>query len=194
MIYTFPRSGPNRLAPPVPGGVLCGAYPVAWRGNPPEPVDHRAIDFCAPKGTPIIAILPGVVVTKTTTEHGGNNFIISHGSFVTYYAHCDRIFKEIGDRVQKFEIVATVGQTGVTSQGYTPDPHLHMQVMATASFSSEHYDPVAFLDGLGVQKRGLNFYWKDGYPKGLSPILALGIGALAVVGGVFVWTKVRTKV
>jgi murein DD-endopeptidase MepM/ murein hydrolase activator NlpD len=191
VIYSFARSGLNRLAPPVPGATLCGLYPSAWRGG--SLVPHPGIDLCAPKGTPIIAVLPGTVVAKTTTEHGGNNFTISHGAFVTYYAHCNRIFKEIGDKVGKFEVVAEVGQTGVNSDGNPIDPHCHFQVMATKAFSSEHYDPVALLDSLGIVKQGLTFYWKSGYPGGLGPFAGMLIGVLVVVGGVFAWTHIRAK-
>lgn len=190
-IYTFPYAGTARSAPPVPGGKLCGMYPYAWRRG--ALVSHRGVDFCAPKGTPIIVPLAGVVTRKTVTTHGGRNVTVRHDGFVTYYAHADEIFVEVGQRVRQFEIIATVGQTGVTSAGLAIDPHLHFQVQAEEDFSSTHYDPVAFLDALGVQKVGLSFFWKDGFPKRPRPsgMLAAVLGAGAVVGSVWLVQEMR---
>ena len=192
-IYSFPSVGPNRLGPPVPGGKMCGMYPMAWRHG--ELVPHSGIDLCAPKGTPIIVPLPGVVTRRTVTEHGGNNVTVRHDGFVTYYAHCDEILVNVGQKVRQHEVIATVGQTGVTSAGVRITPHLHWQVQASEEFSSEHYDPVALLDTLGVRKEGLLFYWKDGYPKvpmrWLPSLLAVALGAGAVVGSVWIAREVR---
>ena len=180
--------GPNRLAPPVPGGEMCGMYPQAWRLG--QLVSHKGVDFCAPKGTPIIVPLPGVVTRRTVTEHGGNNVTVRHNGFVTYYAHADEIFVNVGQKVRRHEVIATVGNSGTTSSGFTMTPHLHLQVMASEDFSSEHYDPVAFLDALGVRKDGISFYWKDGYPKvptsAFPPWLAVALGAGLVVGSIWI--------
>jgi murein DD-endopeptidase MepM/ murein hydrolase activator NlpD len=156
-------------------------------------VPHKAVDLCAPRGTPIIAPLSGEVTRRGVSEHGGNNFMIRHGSgLVTYYAHADEVYVSVGQRVRQHEIVATVGSSGVTSLGRSMDPHLHLQVQASEDFSSEHYDPVAFLDALGIRKDGLLFYWKDGYPRsaGISPLLAFALGAGAVVGSVWLVREV----
>lgn len=184
-VYNFPTSGPNRLAPPVLGGEMCGLYPMAWRGGQLRP--HSGIDLCAPRGTPIIMPLPGVVTRKTRTDHGGNNFTVRHdGGFVTYYAHCDDILVDVDQPVRQFEIAATVGQTGVNTYGNAVDPHLHWQVQATEDFSSTHYSPEALLDTIGIYRQGLVYYWKEGFPqRPPSTVRAAGafvVGAAVVVG------------
>jgi len=195
------------FAPPVPGGVICQQYKPPWN------VRHAAIDWCAPVGTPIIAVLPGVVVSVAQTPHGGNNLIIRHDNGLhTYYAHCDRILVREGERVKKLQQIATVGATGSPNPGTTfIDPHLHMQVQAEKSFHSEHYNPLDFLDKLGIEARDVSvpagwlesplartrvMFWKDGYaPKsGLraksGPALTLlGVGLLV---GAFFWLKGRS--
>jgi murein DD-endopeptidase MepM/ murein hydrolase activator NlpD len=162
-----------------------------------------------------LAVLPGVVVSVANTPHGGNNFIIRHDNGLhTYYAHCDQIFVREGERVKRLQQIATVGATGSPNPGTTfIDPHLHMQVQAKQSFQSEHYNPLDFLDALGIEARDatvpagwlaspLNktrvMYWKEGYssktgvPKakpgpGLT-LLGIGLGA-----GLLFWWKARVS-
>lgn len=180
------------LTPPVPGSTICQLYTPAW--NP----THRALDFCAPKGTPILTPLAGVVVSVENTPHGGNNFIIRHDNGLhTYYAHCERILVRVGERVKQFQQVATVGATGSPNPGVTfIDPHLHMQVMAGQSFSSEHYNPAILLDKVGVEIKDRKLYWKPGYPKAQfmsasSGRLVLVVMSVAALAAVLNWWRKR---
>jgi murein DD-endopeptidase MepM/ murein hydrolase activator NlpD len=180
------------LAPPVPGATICGRYPYAWRRG--EQVQHLAIDFCAPKGTPILAVLPGVVVKISETPHGGRNFIIRHDNGLhTYYAHCDRILVREGQRVGRFQQIATVGQTGSPNPGVVwIDPHLHMQVQAEESFHSQHYDPLDFLAALGIDEVDGVLVWRAGYPPSEVNVAVVGLGVVAaavvVFGGIW-WSR-----
>jgi murein DD-endopeptidase MepM/ murein hydrolase activator NlpD len=184
----------RRLAPPVPGGTICGRYPYAWRNG--EQVSHAAIDFCAPLGTPILAVLPGVVVQVSETLHGGRNFIVRHdGGLYAYYAHCDRILVQVGQRVERFQQMATVGQTGSPNPGVVfIDPHLHMQVQAAASFASQHYSPLDFLAEQGIEEVDGVMVWHAGYPRPAVNVAAVGVGVVAAVAVVFggIWWSRRT--
>jgi murein DD-endopeptidase MepM/ murein hydrolase activator NlpD len=169
-----------RLAPPVPGGVICQLYKPEW--NP----THAAIDFCAPVGTPILAIRPGVIVEISSTPHGGNNFIIRHDNGLhTYHAHCDTILVRVGQRVKALQQIATVGKTGSPNPGVTTiDPHLHLQVMAGQAFSTTHYNPLDYLAQNGIEAKDRVMCWKDGYPKRNWTKYAVGLGlSLAMLGG-----------
>ena len=54
----------------------------------------------------------------------GNTFEIDHGNgIVTRFAHCSRIIVREGARVTRGQVVATVGNTGLST-----GPHLHYEV------------------------------------------------------------------
>jgi len=182
------------FAPPVPGGKICQLYKPSW--NP----SHAAIDWCAPKGTPIVTVLSGTVVVVANTPHGGNNLIIRHDNGLhTYYAHMDRVYVRQGERVKALQQIGTVGATGSPNPGVTfIDPHLHMQVQAKQTFHSEHYNPLDFLAAQGIEERDRVMYWKEGFePKAQTPLAKAGPGVtLLLLGlgiGYLFWSKVRTK-
>lgn len=85
---------------------------------------HNGIDLAIAKGTPIIAPLSGIVTAKYTNSRGGNQLIITHKKgIITGYAHIDKTLVSIGDYVKQGAVIATVGNTGVST-----GPHLHFTV------------------------------------------------------------------
>jgi murein DD-endopeptidase MepM/ murein hydrolase activator NlpD len=70
-----------------------------WRIDPitHQGAGHSGIDLGAPKGTQILAALPGTVyaVRYSTTGYGYHIMIDHGGGFVTLYGHCSklRVFK-----------------------------------------------------------------------------------------------------
>jgi murein DD-endopeptidase MepM/ murein hydrolase activator NlpD len=85
---------------------------------------HEGIDLSAPMGSPIIAPARGTV-TRVRSEAGyGNALEIDHGNgIVTLYAHCSRIIVRVGQRVDRGQMIATVGNTGLSV-----GPHLHYEI------------------------------------------------------------------
>jgi murein DD-endopeptidase MepM/ murein hydrolase activator NlpD len=85
---------------------------------------HEGIDITAPAGTPIEAPAAGRI-TRAGWETGyGRMVVIDHGyGVVTKYAHASRLAVRVGQRVQRGQIIAYVGRTGLAV-----GPHLHYEV------------------------------------------------------------------
>jgi len=86
---------------------------------------HYGIDIAAENKTPINAICNGVVEESVKSDIGNGNYVIidHQNGYKSMYAHCDELFVEKGDIVEKRQVIATVGTSG-NSTG----PHLHLQV------------------------------------------------------------------
>lgn len=85
---------------------------------------HEGLDVTAPMGTPIEAPANGTVV-QTGWEAGyGNTVTIDHGyGIVTRFAHASRILVRVGEKVERGDRIALVGNTGLST-----GPHLHYEV------------------------------------------------------------------
>lgn len=83
---------------------------------------HRAIDYAATAGTPIIATADGKVTTAGSKGDLGITVEIKHGSYMTQYAHMSSIAKNIknGVEVKQGDLIGYVGSTGLST-----GPHLH---------------------------------------------------------------------
>jgi len=94
-------------------------HPILHENRP-----HEGIDVSAPMGAPIIAPASGTVRNVTFEPGYGNSFEIDHGNgIVTKFAHCSRIMVRNGQAVSRSQLVATVGNTGLSV-----GPHLHYEV------------------------------------------------------------------
>ncbi len=86
---------------------------------------HYGVDIIAPKNTPVKAVMDGVVIGSDWTLENGKTIIIQHaGDIISVYKHNSALLKEIGDRVQKGEAIAIIGNTGILTSG----PHLHFEL------------------------------------------------------------------
>ena len=107
---------PSWLSYPIPGGRLARGYGSGTNGR------HKALDIVADEGTPIRAAERGLVVYADNTIRGyGWMVVLLHpGGWVTFYAHCKKLLVHPGQRVERREVIARVGDTGI-ARGY----HLH---------------------------------------------------------------------
>ncbi len=106
-------------------GWLSSAF-SAMRNHPVLHVarPHEGIDVTAPAGTPIEAPATGTVTSAGWENGYGNMVEIDHGyGIVTRYAHASRLAVRAGQRVQRGQIIAYVGATGLAV-----GPHLHYEV------------------------------------------------------------------
>jgi lipoprotein NlpD len=105
----------------------------ARKGRP-----HDGIDIAAPKGTPIRAAEKGKVIYSDNGISGyGNLIIIQHsGGFHTVYGHNSRNRVDVDEQVNKWQVIAEVGNTGRAS-GY----HLHFEIRK----NERAVDPMQYL-------------------------------------------------
>ena len=108
-------------------------HPVLHMNRP-----HEGIDVTAPMGAPIVAPASGIVKSVTRNEPGyGNTLEIDHGNgIVTKFAHCSRIAVHAGQRVTRGQVIAFVGNTGLST-----GPHLHYEVHV----KGKAVDPLTFV-------------------------------------------------
>jgi len=84
---------------------------------------HKGIDIAGKTGTPIYAVLDGVVVYSGLQGAYGNVVVIEHPDFVmSVYAHNEKNVVKVDDHVNKGQIIAYMGATGDAT-----GPHLHFE-------------------------------------------------------------------
>ncbi len=83
---------------------------------------HPAIDYAAPKGTPIKTVGDGTITRIGHTSGNGNFIEVRHsGGYKTMYLHMSRFAKGMGQgkRVVQGQVIGYVGSTGLAT-----GPHL----------------------------------------------------------------------
>lgn len=130
----FIRSVP--LGTPVPGTLTS---PFGRRSDPftGRPAMHNGLDIHNRVGTPIRAPADGRVVTSAYTRGNGNYIEIDHGNgFRTRYLHLQRSLVKAGDRVERGDEIARLGNTGRST-----GPHLHYEIL----HNGKAIDPYRFV-------------------------------------------------
>jgi murein DD-endopeptidase MepM/ murein hydrolase activator NlpD len=85
---------------------------------------HAGVDIAVPVGTPVKATQAGEVVQAGANGAYGLAVVVRHeGGFETLYAHNSVVPARVGQRVERGEIIAYAGNTGVST-----GPHLHYEV------------------------------------------------------------------
>ena len=91
---------------------------------------HTGVDLAAPYGTGIGASEAGTVVYAGWVAVGGLSVRIQHANGMeTGYYHMGATFVTAGTKVDKGQIVGTVGMTGVTT-----GPHVHWELKVNGQF------------------------------------------------------------
>ena len=99
---------------------------------------HRGIDVAASTGTDIYAADGGTVIFSS--EYGGYGYVIQiehDNGDVTYYAHCSKLLKKCGETVKQGELIAYMGNTGVSTGS-----HLHFELRKNGE---DPVDPLEYL-------------------------------------------------
>ena len=100
---------------------------------------HKGVDLAANTGTPIYASASGTVTHSGSGTGYGLYIKINHGDGVeTRYAHCSELLVSTGDYVQQGQLIALVGNTGISGGS-----HLHFEVR----INGVAYDPLGEYEG-----------------------------------------------
>ncbi len=120
VIEDYGSLGTGRFMWPVPH-----FYKVSSYFGPRGRKHHDGIDIPAPRGTPVIAVDDGVVIYSDDGIRGyGNMIVLAHGDDIfTVYAHNRKNKVDKGDRVERGQLIAEVGNTGRST-----GPHLHFEI------------------------------------------------------------------
>ncbi|MCK6618856.1 MAG: M23 family metallopeptidase, partial [Cyclobacteriaceae bacterium] len=87
-------------------------------------MDHKGLDFTAPKGAPVYATGDGRVSMAYFSGSYGNVIFIDHGfDYETRYAHLYKFNVRPGQFVKRGDLIGYVGNTGISVS-----PHLHYEV------------------------------------------------------------------
>ena len=85
---------------------------------------HKGLDIANRKGSPIVATADGVVTFTGSKGLLGEVMVIDHGhGIVTRYAHLDEIISHKGERVNRGQVIAHMGNSGRSTGS-----HLHYEV------------------------------------------------------------------
>lgn len=98
---------------------------------------HAGLDIAAAPGSPVYAPADGVVVFASYDESYGKLISVDYGYGVTTrFAHLSQIYVQVGQRVNKWDVVGAVGNTGRST-----GPHLHYEVRINGT----PVDPINFI-------------------------------------------------
>ena len=85
---------------------------------------HKGMDIGAPYGSPIYAVMDGVVQMAGRNSGYGNFIKLGHGNGIgSGYGHLSRIAVSSGQHVARGQVIGYVGSTGLST-----GPHLHWEV------------------------------------------------------------------
>jgi len=85
---------------------------------------HAGIDIASRRGTPVYAPGNGLVKYVSSSSGMGKSIVLNHGQGITtLYGHLSKIHVKKGERVQKNQKIADVGNTGKSTNS-----HLHYEV------------------------------------------------------------------
>lgn len=110
------------FARPVTGARISGIYGSQRIDNGTPKSPHMGLDMAVPTGTPIRAPAPGIVsFAKTGLVLTGGTVLIDHGfGLDSSFLHMSRVDVEVGDRVERGDVIGAAGATGRAS-----GPHVH---------------------------------------------------------------------
>lgn len=99
---------------------------------------HKGLDIATTRGSDIIAAGSGVVTYSGYNGSYGKTIVVSHGyGYKTVYAHNNKNLVQVGDHVEKGQLIGQVGNTGKST-----GPHVHFEI----HFEGKQIDPAGLIN------------------------------------------------
>lgn len=96
---------------------------------------HKGVDIAVNTGTNVLACKEGKVVTAAYSSSAGNYVAIYHGGGIySYYMHCSQLKTSVGKHVEKGQVIARSGSTGIST-----GPHLHFAMYKSGNYVNPMY-------------------------------------------------------
>jgi murein DD-endopeptidase MepM/ murein hydrolase activator NlpD len=85
---------------------------------------HSGLDIATREGAEVVSPASGTVIFAGEKAAYGNTIVVDHGrDITTLYGHLQRYIVKPGDKLQRGQHIANVGNTGRST-----GPHLHYEV------------------------------------------------------------------
>ena len=115
----------NKFIYPIDKYIITGVYGSQriLNGKPRRP--HYGVDFHAPEGTPVKAMMDGIVtLAEKDMYFTGGTIIFDHGHGIsTLFMHMKDINVQVGQKIKQGQIVGTLGKSGRAT-----GPHLDIRL------------------------------------------------------------------
>jgi len=140
---TEPVDKPITFIMPVNAATAIGDYSdtMVWNSTMKYFTAHKALDFFAEEGTPVLAVYDGTVLNVETSILEGTTVTIDHGNglYSVYNSLADGDMVTVGQTVKQGDVIGEVSLTN--RQEYKDGAHLHFEVME----NGELIDPAKYL-------------------------------------------------
>jgi murein DD-endopeptidase MepM/ murein hydrolase activator NlpD len=136
--FTPERSWTGGFEPPCPGTISSYFGTRRAYNDGPYTSYHGGVDFRGATGTPVRAPAAGRVVLTDVFAVRGNALVLDHGwGVLTGYWHLSSMDVEVGEWVEQGEVIARVGNTGLSTGS-----HLHWEMWV----GGVNVNPIQWLD------------------------------------------------
>lgn len=99
---------------------------------------HPGIDYAAAIGSPVVAVMDGMVTFAGWEPNGyGNLIIVENGRMQSWFAHLSRFDVSVGRLVRQGDLLGASGASGRVA-----GPHLHFEIRLDGS----QIDPARYFD------------------------------------------------
>ena len=131
---------------------------------------HQGIDIKGPKGQVIIAVKDGIVLETHVEKCWGPTIVIDHGysfdgkKLIVLYGHVGEIFVEEGEKIERGQEIATLGNNHHDFRCIYGVRHLHLQIGQKYRDNDEkegHWGWSYFLKD-GRKSLNPHNYWSNG--------------------------------